>query len=121
MAKNIKIIDNILKFVEKNAQATDRALNRMSTDIERLSKNRVPVKKGPLKSSGKSIKRGFMDYRVVYNMEYAAFQEFGGDKKRVIKNYTTPGTGAFYLKSSGDKISEKSLDYLKQESARIKI
>ena len=31
---------------------------------------------------------------------YARYQEFGGDGYRVVKNYTTPGTQAHYLRDA---------------------
>lgn len=118
---NIKIIDKIQDFVKENGTAIDRALNRMAVDIERLSKTRVPVRKGFLKASGRHERMGFMNYRTIFNKEYAAYQEFGGDGRRVIKNYTTPGTGKFYLKSSGDEIKKNALNYIIQEGKRVKV
>lgn len=121
MASKIKIIDNIVKFVKAEANATDRALNRMAVDIERLAKVRVPVDKGQLKSSGGHRRVGFLNYRTEFNKEYAAYQEFGGDGKRVVKRYTTPGTGKFYLKSSGDQIAEQAVTYIRNEVSKIKV
>jgi hypothetical protein len=39
--------------------------------------------------------------------EYTLFQEFGGDKNRRVKKYTTPGTGAHFLKNAGDRVTMK--------------
>lgn len=117
----LTIINNIAKFLVQNERALDRALNRMAVDIERLSKVRVPVDKGQLKSSGKHVKVGPLHYRTEFNKEYAAYQEFGGDGKRIVRNYTTPGTGAHYLKNSGDQIKKNAWGYIKAEVNRIKI
>ena len=119
--KKIKVIDNIQQFVVQNEAAMDRALNRMAIDIERASKARVPVDKGQLRASGYHMRIGPLNYRVVFNKEYAAYQEFGGDGRRTVKRYTTPGTGKFYLKDSGDRVKENALSYIKQENNNIKV
>ena len=118
---NLKIIDNIGKFVIESTNALDRSLNRMAIDIERLSKQQVPHDKGQLKASGSHRKIGPLRYQVVYNKEYAAYQEFGGDGKRIVRNYSKPGKKKFYLRDPGDLISSRALDYIKSESDRIKI
>jgi len=119
----IKVIDNILKFVEEDAKAVDRALNRMAIDIERYSKATVPVKMGQLRSTGRHVRVGFLNYRTEYNKEYAAFQEWGGDPDRgiVVRHYTTPGTGKFYLKHAGDRVKKDAINYLRQEVRGIKV
>jgi hypothetical protein len=42
-------------------------------------------------------------------LAYARYQEFGGDGRRVVRNYTTPGTHAHYLKQSGDAVSKRGI------------
>lgn len=120
---SFKVLDNILKFVEQHNHAMDRALNRMAIDIERLSKTRVPVDKGPLKSSGRHRKVGNLHYRTEFNKEYAGYQEFGQrrDGTHRVKNYTTPGTGKFFLKSSGDEVAERAWSYFRQEAKKIRV
>ena len=116
-----KIVDNILRFVAASENAMDRALNRMAVDIERLSKEQVPHLKGQLKASGYHIKIGRLSWRVVYNKEYARFQEFGGDDKRVVRRYSKPGKKKFYLRDPGRLIAQRAPLYFKQESDKIKI
>ena len=117
----ITLIDKLPKFLAEIEKTLDRSLNRMAIDIERLSKQQVPVLHGQLRSSGHHERAGYMNYIIFYNKEYARFQEFGGDGKRVVKKYTKPGTKAFYLKDPGDIISEKALSYFKQELEKVKI
>lgn len=117
----LTIIDNILKFTEGSLNALDRSLNRMAIDIERLSKQQVPHDKGQLKASGFHRKMGICKYQVVYNKEYARFQEFGGDDKRVVRHYSKSGKKAFYLRDPGDLISGRAVEYIKSEVAKIKI
>lgn len=119
----LKIIDNINKFVMAHAGAMDIALNRMAIDIERLAKVRVPLDKGQLKASGRHIKMGPLHFRTEFNKEYAGYQEFGQrkDGSHKVRKYTTPGTGKFYLKNSGDEIKKNAFAYVKAEADRIKV
>jgi len=126
----VTVIDNLPKFAELTLQAWDRSLNRMAIDIERLSKAQVPVgptkkqsrnshSSGQLRSSGHHMKLGFLSYITYYNMEYARYQEFGGDGKRTVRHYTKAGTGSFYLKNPGDLIASKALEYFMNETSKI--
>ena len=40
---------------------------------------------------------------------YARYQEFGGDGKRVVRNYTTPGTQAHYLRDAGNSVKKEGI------------
>lgn len=118
----LTIIDKLPQWVEGSFKALDRSLNRMVIDIERLSKQQVPVgKTGHLKASGSHKRIGFLRYQVEYNKEYAAYQEFGGDGVRVVKHYSLPGKKKFYLRDPGDLITSRALDYIKREASHIRI
>jgi hypothetical protein len=117
----IKIIDNIMKFVKNNAVAMDRGLNRMAIDIERLSKEQVPVDKGQLRSSGNHSRVGIMKYKVTYNKVYARFQEFGGDDSRTVKNYKYPGKKKGFLRDPGRIIAKQAFSYFKQEARTVTV
>lgn len=117
----IKIVDKIIKFAQENGNAMDRALLRMAVDIDRMSKDQVPLDKGHLRASGHFTKKGFMNYIVSYNMVYARFQEFGGDATRTVKHYKYPGKKKFYLRDPGREISKRAIDYFKQEAALVRV
>jgi hypothetical protein len=119
----LKIIDNIGKFLDQNNKALDRALNRMAIDIERLAKQTVPFDKGQLKASGYHTKVGNLNYRTIFNKEYAAFQEFGmrRDGSHVVRRYSHTGKKAHYLGDAGKTIASRALDYIRQEARSIKI
>lgn len=117
----LRIINNIGKFSKEYFNALDRALNRIAIDIERLSKTQVPLDKGQLRASGYHRRLGFLNYRIIYNKEYARYQEFGGDDRRVVRHYTTPGTKKFYLRDPGNLIKGRALEYLKRELGTIKV
>lgn len=119
----IKKTDNLMKFVNNNADDMDRALSRMSKDILQISKVRVPFKRGNLQKQGESKKIAKMKHRVVYDEEYAAYQERGQRKdgtRRVI-NYSTPGTGKDFLKGAGQTVGKQALNYLRQAANRKKL
>ncbi len=117
----IKIIDNILKFAKVSEEATDRALNEMCIDIERLSKQQVPHDKGQLKASGKIVRLGKMKYKVEYRKEYALFQHEGGDKKRKVKHYSKSGKKKHFLLDPANSVKKNALTYLKAEISKIKL
>jgi hypothetical protein len=89
----VKIVDKTIKFINAVESANDIALNRMAADIERLAKQVVPHDQGPLHSSGRHERLARLKYRVIFNKEYAAYQERGmrKDGTHVVKNYSKPG------------------------------
>lgn len=118
----VKIVDKMVAFVKENANAMDRSLARMAVDIERLSKQKVPLAEtGQLRASGRQERKGLLRYQVSFNKAYARFQEFGGDSRRTVRKYTTPGTGKFYLRDSGRIIAKDALNYVKSEIRSINI
>lgn len=116
----VKIVDNIMRFARNNADAMDRALGNMSIDIERLAKMTVPFKQGPLRSSGHGIRTALLKHKVVFEKEYARFQEFGGDARRRVRHYSRPGSKAHYLKDAGDEVTKKAVDYIKREAMAVR-
>lgn len=117
----LKIVNNIKKFAKENADAMDRALNKMAIDIERLSKEQVPHNKGQLKASGKHQRIGYLKYAVSYNKVYARFQEFGGDDTRTVRKYSKPGKKKFYLRDPGRQIIQRVIDYFKEQVRTIRV
>lgn len=109
------VIDNSARFVTRMELAADQALGRAGAEIELLAKSKVPVKQGPLQSSGQHRRVGLLHHRVVFNKEYAAYQERGArrDGSHPVRKYTTPGTGAHYLENAGKTVMPKVRAYLK--------
>jgi len=116
----MRIINNLISFAKANEPAMDRALNRMAIDIERLSKEQVPHDKGQLKASGHHIKKGKLNWQVVYNKVYALFQHEGGDAKRKVRHYSKSGKKKFYLKDPGMMIAKRAVNYFRQEAQGVK-
>lgn len=117
----IRINDKLPQFADQNVDAMDRALWQIAKDINMLSKELVPWKEGHLSASGRAVKIGRLKYQTQYNMEYAAFQEFGGDGNRVVKNYSRPGRQAHYLRDAGQQVSAYAIDYFKREANNIRV
>jgi|SRR3990172_3665425 len=122
----VKVINKLNKFAKENSGAMDRALNAMAMDIERASKEVVPVAMGELKASGHHIKLSHLNWEVRYghygpSMPYARYQEFGGDGRRVVRHYSQPGKKAHYLRDAGVIVSRKVLDYIREQANGIRI
>lgn len=117
----MRIDDKSKAFMLKAEQSADLVLNRMAIDIERLSKMQVPKDKGRLQSSGRHKRTGKLKYEVSYNTVYARFQHEGGDGRRTVKNYTTPGTKKEFLRDPGQTVVGRAMSYIKAEMGRIKV
>lgn len=109
------VIDHSPRLISRVELAADQVLGRAGAEIELLAKSRVPVKQGPLQTSGQHRRIGMMHHRVVFNKEYAAYQERGvrKDGSRPVRKYTTPGTGAHYLENAGKTVMPKVRGYLR--------
>lgn len=118
----IKKIDNIKKFVRNNEKIMDTVLGRMSNDIVTIAKITVPFKQGDLMKSGKAERVMSMKHKVVFDTKYASYQERGRrqDGSRVVRNYSTPGTGKDFLKNAGKTVASNALNYLKQGASTVK-
>jgi hypothetical protein len=122
----VKVINKLNKFARENERAMDRALNAMAMDVERIAKETVPVKQGHLKSSGHHIRLGSLDWQVRFgyygpSTSYARYQEFGGDGRRVVRNYTYPGKKAHFLRDAGISVSKKIISYIREQAGGIRI
>jgi hypothetical protein len=118
---SVRIIDKTGKFISEVSKGSDRALNRMAIDIERLSKQQVPVKHGQLRASGHHSRVALLRYSISYNKEYALYQHEGHrkDGSRVIKNHTKPGSKTHYLIDPARQIWSSKDAYLKSEIGNI--
>ncbi len=111
----MSVIDMWTPFLLKKDLAIDSAIEAMAADIERTSKQVVPVNKGYLRSRGGHTRDGLHRFIIFYIAPYAAYQEFGqrADGSHQVRNYTTGGTGKFYLQGSAKKIVDQAPVYFK--------
>jgi hypothetical protein len=124
---SVVVKDESGKFVELNGEALDRVMNMAAKDVFTLSRLRVPlgVNKSNKKSGNRNItsrgaglqgssywiKTANGHWVVVYNKEYAGYQERGQrkDGTHIIKNHSVPGRQAHFLESSGADV-QKTLE-----------
>lgn len=114
---SVTIKDNsqaILRMVEQNVSS---ALNAMATATVQRAKMLAPMSnketRGNLRNSGRVESEGTLEKAAVFGngiVPYARYQEFGGDGRRTIRNYTTPGTQAHYLEDAGESVAKEGLN-----------
>jgi len=115
-----KVKDKLPQYKRSLYSVLDDALRDGSKDILINAKNKAPFAKGALRSNSNNNQAGRLKWRVSFWVEYARFQEFGGNNKRVVNNYTTPGTGKAYLKTAGDNQVVKIASSFKKHAQRAR-
>jgi hypothetical protein len=102
---SVRIDDRLPMFSNKAKNYLNDALKEGAKDILARSNDLAPYKDGGLRVNKDANQTGRMQWTVTYWNKYARFQEFGGDGRRVVRHYTTSGTGKGYLKKSGDQVA----------------
>lgn len=120
------ITNNIRQFVKQNDKFMNDAVEKMADDTLKLAQVDVPLDEGTLQKSGEVEDKGDMEFVVWFGKtgdasDYAAAQEAGSAGGHPIQNYSTPGTGAHFLKRAGDRIAKIAIQYLKQAADRVKV
>lgn len=107
---------NRSEFNKMNNSLIEYIQGTMAMDIEVIIKTggRTPVDTGFLKKGVRHFKSPNGGYRVESEMEYSAYQERGEarDGSRVVKNYTTAGTGSGWFQDAIDKVVDKKDSYI---------
>jgi hypothetical protein len=103
-------------FRQKMLVGMDTALSAGATDVLVKSTELAPFENGGLRADKDAKRTGKLEWTIYYYKEYARYQEFGGDKKRTITNYTTSGTGAHYLKKGGDSVAKSIVGQFRKYS-----
>lgn len=101
------INDKLPSFKGSLYNVLDDALREGARDTLINAKTKAPFSKGDLRGESEVKKNTSLSWRVSFWMEYARFQEFGGDSKRRVRKYSHSGTGAHFLKDSGDEQAKK--------------
>ena len=99
----VRIDNRLPQFSRSLESMLESALRSGARDILIDAKNNAPFKTGHLRSDSDIKKQAKLHYRISFFKEYARFQEYGGDGRRTVRNYTTAGTGKKYLTRAGDK------------------
>lgn len=115
------IHDKLPEFSRKTKSILDDALREASSDALRDARTHAPYLKGGLRSDSDTKSVGNLKWRISFWKEYARFQEFGGDDKRKIRNYTWPNVGAHFLKNAGDEQVKRLKLLIKKHAMRVRV
>ena len=97
------INDKLPEFKQSLYDVLDDALKEASRDVIIDAKDKAPFLHGDLRANSEVKRVSRLKWRTSFFAEYARFQEFGGDEKRKVKNYTWSGVGPHFLRNAGDK------------------
>ena len=112
--------DKMPQFKRSLYSVLDDAFREAARDTLIKAKDKAPFKDGGLRGESDVSKPSNLHYRVSFWVEYARFQEFGGDSKRQVKNYTTGGTGKHFLKNAGDEQAKKLNMVIRKHTQRAR-
>lgn len=93
----------------------DIALNNMAETTLSRARMTVPRKTGRLSESGRVVSEKILEKGVVFgngsDVRYAGYQERGMalDGSRVVRHYTTPGTGSRYLLNAFESVLKEGI------------
>ena len=116
----MRINNRLPQFQAKLYLNLDTAVKELAKDILIESQNKAPFKRGPLRTDSDMKRIGLAHWQVRYHKEYARFQEAGGDGKRVVRKYSTAGTGKGFLENTVNKIFGRAIVTLKKHAGRTR-
>jgi len=135
----IKVTDKSGKFIQMSEDALDEVYALAAKDILLLSRTRVPLgvnksnkKSGNrnitsrgsgLQGSSKTVRLEKMQHMVIYNKEYAGYQEYGQrkDGSYKVRKYSVPGRQKHYLLSAGQDITAQTIIRIKAKVRTIRV
>lgn len=117
----VKVIDNMPQFKVQLYMKLNDAVQEAASDTIENARVKAPFKEGVLRADKRVLHPQRLVYRVEFDAPYARFQEFGGDGTRKVRNYTTPGTGAHFLKTAGDEQYVKLIAKVKKHLERVSL
>ncbi len=111
---SVKITNRFPSWSTQTKARLEIGMSEAVRDIIIQAKRKSPFEKGQLRANTDIMQLRPLHRRVGFHMEYARFQEFGGDLRRRVRNYTTAGTGPHYLRDSGNEIAAKFIMLLRK-------
>lgn len=119
----VRVQDKSAQFMKVNDRQMDIALGRMAQDIQTIAKVRVPLKSGNLQDRIEKKRISARKHQVRVDEDYAGYQERGmrKDGSRVVRRYTTPGTGKDFLKGAGKQVAPRATSYFRQAASGAKV
>ena len=118
---SVQIIDKLPKFSKEVMNVFDDALAEGAKDTLVASRQIAPFDKGALRRESDVRQMKLLLWRISYWVEYARFQEMGGDAIRRVRNYTTSGTGAHFLQRAGDERAKTLADMFSKHAKRVHV
>lgn len=114
MASKVTIKDKSATWLRMQLINFDNATRAMADATVRTSKVTAPLLTGKLRYSSRVERNAPLNYSAIYgggDVPYAAYQERGmrRDGSHKVRHYTTPGTGAHYLRNAGNAIAKQGI------------
>lgn len=119
MSKAI-VVDRMPQFKRSAYNVLNDALIEGAKEVLFNAKTKAPYKKGGLRGNSDVHQEKKLLQRISFWIEYARYQEFGGDGKKIVRNYSTPGTGKGYLGTAGDEVTIKLRMMFKKHGQRAR-
>lgn len=118
---SVRVDDKLPQFKVVARMVLNDGLKEAGRDTLIKARTRAPFQKGGLRSNSEVKAVSLLWQRVSFWLEYARFQEFGGDEKRTVRRYSTSGTGKHYLRKSGDEMTKKLPMILAKHGRRARV
>ncbi len=117
----VTLTDNSGQWFNHNIALMGKVLQIMGKTVINEADVRVPRKSNALRDSHRVVELNPKAVAVIYGggaIKYGDYQERGmrRDGTRVVKKYTTPGTGKEYLQDSGKKVVKRGIKWLLSHS-----
>lgn len=118
---SVVIRDRLPQFSAKAKVAINDAIQTAAADTLVDAKTKAPFEEGSLRSHSYVKMVKLLHWRVTFYIRYARYQEAGGDGRRRVRNYTTSGTGAGFLRSAGNAQVRKLVPKIRLHAARVRV
>lgn len=116
----VVVVNKLPSFSRSAKNVLDTAMRSAASDGLINAKRNAPFDKGGLRANSETERLTPLHWRISFWEEYARFQEFGGDSKRRVRNYSTAGTGKHFLKDAGDEQANKIVAKFKTHGKRAR-
>lgn len=119
MSRTVEFKDYSQAWLAVEAQNLTNAIEAMADAIMKNAKVKAPKLTGKLQYSSHINRLTPTSREIVFGgsgIPYAMYQERGmrADGTHVVRHYTTPGTQAHYLQTSGDAITQQGIGVYKK-------
>lgn len=105
-------LDAFMKQTELNVKSALMAMARATVERAKMLEPAVPVLNGVLSSTGIAFEEngGFTTVaQFGSGLKYGRYQEYGSPNPDQPWNYTTAGTGAFFLQTAGNSVAKEGI------------